>query len=316
MSNEPSTFDIKTIHAALKSRPFVPLAPGDNIHKALMFTGRVGVPIGFALQTPGAQLCYCLTNAVLSAWLPCRAVVRPTIECCAALAATNPSGLMGSDIPLPWPCVAVDISGWISDGPSVLWLLRAKCLSCASGGTQVVYDSAVPDGTTEDESLYLVWNVGDATFFHRQPLGRVVKEDQSIIPGGCQWESGEMELSMTLARFAISLLIYISQFRPSLKRERVRGRKAQRHGEPCDLSVWAVGSEIKLPAEMVQSSGDTSRAGHALRAQHVVRGHWRRQHYGPGLIECKVIWIKPYWQGPTGAPKIMPRYKVSGERDQ
>lgn len=36
--------------------------------------------------------------------------------------------------------------------------------------------------------------------------------------------------------------------------------------------------------------------------QTLVRGHKKRQVFGPGSSLRKVIWIEPYWRGPEGAP--------------
>ena len=42
----------------------------------------------------------------------------------------------------------------------------------------------------------------------------------------------------------------------------------------------------------------------------IVRGHWRRQHYGEGSITTRLTWIRPYFKGPELAQLINKPYNV------
>ena len=37
----------------------------------------------------------------------------------------------------------------------------------------------------------------------------------------------------------------------------------------------------------------------------LVRGHWKRQRYGKGRGESKIIWVAPYIKGPEDRPLIL-----------
>jgi hypothetical protein len=42
----------------------------------------------------------------------------------------------------------------------------------------------------------------------------------------------------------------------------------------------------------------------------LVRGHFKRQHFGKGNEHVKVIWREPFWRGDEGLPIVAPRPHV------
>lgn len=50
------------------------------------------------------------------------------------------------------------------------------------------------------------------------------------------------------------------------------------------------------------TEGEAPGAGSVLTVRTLVTGHWRRQVCGPRNTERKLIWIRPFWRGPDGAP--------------
>jgi len=85
------------------------------------------------------------------------------------------------------------------------------------------------------------------------------------------------------------------------KQQRRREKKPQRQWP----TIWIAGGDVTLSPELREAAddyiaGQTSkpRAGWKVRAQHVVRGHWRNQVCGPKRAERKRIWIEPHLRGP------------------
>lgn len=54
-----------------------------------------------------------------------------------------------------------------------------------------------------------------------------------------------------------------------------------------------------------------AKEGVPLTVRILVTGHWRHQAYGTGWQDHKLIWIRPHWKGPKGAPISNPRRIVT-----
>ena len=89
--------------------------------------------------------------------------------------------------------------------------------------------------------------------------------------------------------------------------DRPRPTKAARDHKGAWPTYWVIGRDVKLSRELREAATDLvlggskkPRDGWKLRSQHVVRGHMKRQHYGPERTLLKDIWVEPYWRGPEG----------------
>lgn len=84
---------------------------------------------------------------------------------------------------------------------------------------------------------------------------------------------------------------------PSVRANRKRGRKYLPGVE------YVIGSTSKA---LTQGSGTATRAtnvaANTIGVRTRVRGFWRSQPHGPGRSLRKVIWVRPHWRGPEGAP--------------
>lgn len=90
-----------------------------------------------------------------------------------------------------------------------------------------------------------------------------------------------------------------------------------REGQPIP-TTWVLGREVKIAPELRRVAtevalGDHGAAGWRLRAQHVVRGHWKWQAHGTGLRDRKRIHVEPYWRGPQGAEAWAHVYTTSSK---
>lgn len=71
--------------------------------------------------------------------------------------------------------------------------------------------------------------------------------------------------------------------------------------------IYICGANIRASKEYIASLSKESRQ---LTVRFRVRGHWRNQACGPKLSEHKLIWIQPYWKGPTYAELLERNYIV------
>jgi hypothetical protein len=113
-----------------------------------------------------------------------------------------------------------------------------------------------------------------------------------------------------LLRLAIGTCLYLNSEHPRLEpvplapvpklggvtNKTKRRRREQRAERECRLPlVWVGRGEWDLAAPL--PAADQTGRSWRLTMRHVVRGHYKRQAYGPGREERKVIWVKPYERG-------------------
>lgn len=71
--------------------------------------------------------------------------------------------------------------------------------------------------------------------------------------------------------------------------------------------VYIVGGMTRLSREYAT----VSQQRRQLLVRFRVRGHFRHQACGPGLTERKLIWVAPFWKGPTYAELVEKGYVVT-----
>ena len=94
--------------------------------------------------------------------------------------------------------------------------------------------------------------------------------------------------------------------REPMRKKHKKSKKVRKHGWP---TFWIVGKKVRLPQELFDVAKEAVRRGKRgpsgaewkLRMQHVVRGHWKMQAYGPKHSLRKRLWVEPYMRGPEGA---------------
>lgn len=55
-----------------------------------------------------------------------------------------------------------------------------------------------------------------------------------------------------------------------------------------------------------QEGGESSAGGRSFHVRWMVKGHWRKQFYGPGRAKRRRMFIAPFMKGPAGAPLKAP----------
>ncbi|CAG7857846.1 hypothetical protein MCAMS1_02819 [biofilm metagenome] len=93
------------------------------------------------------------------------------------------------------------------------------------------------------------------------------------------------------------------------KRQKILKNAAQHSSLNYDEVGGSIG-KIIIKYNEGDESGIVGVGGGEPNVRFKVRGHWRGQAFGPGGIERKIIWIRPYWKGPDLAKEINKPYLV------
>lgn len=97
---------------------------------------------------------------------------------------------------------------------------------------------------------------------------------------------------------------YQGQSRQS-KRKKKKSSSKVKFKKPR-AKVYQLGRGVEVSQELREMASEIAlgrskhaREGWKLRAQHLVRGHWRNQAHGPQRSMRKLIWIEPHTRGPS-----------------
>jgi hypothetical protein len=61
---------------------------------------------------------------------------------------------------------------------------------------------------------------------------------------------------------------------------------------------------VDLRRQTVRTIGEVTEARRTLNHRFIVRGHWRKQAFGPGRRDRKMVYIAPFVKGPADAPFV------------
>lgn len=131
-------------------------------------------------------------------------------------------------------------------------------------------------------------------------------------------------LDSAAARAALRLVANLSLYLDAQRQEghdlperRIRNpKKKKSHRRPRDIGpalppAWILGQGIKLDPELRAAASQVARpegqqrAEWKLQSQHVVRGHWKMQAYGPKRSLRRKIRVEPYWRGPRLSEAVL-----------
>ncbi len=228
------------------------------------------------------------------------------------LAATDLRGLTVEDLHLPFEAFVVTIprgiieiwsddTGW-HDCTMILvargvWEKQFPRLAMAVYGEPNRASKTASDDAALTFSLPLVpgLDLAEAALLNRYP-----SKVQARRPDGTEltWT----ETSLFFAQFVANLCLYLSSPDPDViqpailqinKLKGKKGRKAQERRRKLQATrLHVVGSRQKMSREEREAlrTGDTR----SVAYKSLVRGHWRRQAYGPGRELRKIIWIAPH----------------------
>ncbi len=241
----------------------------------------------------------------------------------AKLLLTDPSGIDGGDIRLPFPAFLVEVpdgyfrgvfGGVEKDLPFLALhdVVRSDVTKRSIGSWDTLRDiqeAAIKKGGIDWEIFllarkkpFMLTGAAEAP----PSSGSVAKwldytEKQSVYSDMKVEDKDNKTLSA--ARLLVAnLVLYLGSLPKLPPPHRVKSNP--RKGVVGGVSRYELGGDIKLSAELRAAAKDRGaahmRTGWKLRSRYVVRGHWRSQPCGPGRAERKRIWIAPHWKGPHG----------------
>lgn len=76
----------------------------------------------------------------------------------------------------------------------------------------------------------------------------------------------------------------------------------RRDGDEPTAKTFQLGRPINVDCRQAVADYMAGESGRIHSVQWLVRGHWRNQACGHGLLERRPTWIEPYWKGPEDAP--------------
>jgi hypothetical protein len=183
-------------------------------------------------------------------------------------------------------------------------------------------------GITIDDNLYHIqidmdkWR-GELSSENFGPLKQLSGGDYSDRDTGDALEMSTKNTDLRgLINLAINTVLYITSDTPDLKNipspssqiklknvgVKKLGRLERKKSRASDIPYTEVGGAIQIPGG--PSSHASSKGNLHLRVRFQVRGHWRMQPYGEGLLKTKRIWIRPHFKGPDAAQVVHREFEV------
>lgn len=131
-------------------------------------------------------------------------------------------------------------------------------------------------------------------------------------------DEGRHTVSKAVGRLVAGIALMAQQEPDRLKPRTLKSQKRRRRGRfskvPLTKEYFLSAKGISLKVDLKQGVQDLlegrSRKTADYKTQWVVRGHWRNQACGPGLLERRPKWIQPYWKGSETAPRLFKTYEA------
>lgn len=140
-------------------------------------------------------------------------------------------------------------------------------------------------------------------------------------------ENGGNEIGVVLPRVILSLLLYLASEHPDIEpvapaprrsfadirspkqRQTALENQAKKLKGATRLPILYIGRHLheEIDAERERVERDIAvDGGRTYKLDHPVwvRGHWRKQPYGAGRAQYRIIWIRPYQKGPDLAASM------------
>lgn len=241
-----------------------------------------------------------------------------TEDLAANLLLTDCSALYGCDIILPFEAFAIKVpSGLISylgyDDEEVPIDHVVVHRYSTSDGDQVFMAAQAASG---HPPLFRVSDMFKDDEKIKSFIQAAERAEGNLCEDGLSYEEKDKEAMGSIARLIVNLAVYISGMKergewadnpvdPKVAKSR---RKKGKKPLPKE---WRLGGSIKLDPNLRMAARSSSQRSAEWRmiARHMVRGHYKRQAYGPQRELRKVVKIEPYWRGPD-SPVMERNYNV------
>jgi len=180
---------------------------------------------------------------------------------------------------------------------AVLWSMEMYANGRKNGSRLHLYHTSL-HGLLTEASEYAIEVDGSTT----TPLDRAAR-------------AATGRICVCAQRYVLGLLVMV-QSHPKFggSGERPVTPNSNRRDGPPKHRTFMMGEPIDVdcrPAVRAYLVGDRAAPP---SVQTWVIGHWKRQVIGIGRSGRKIIWVKPYWRGPEGAPILVRPYRIGGNQ--
>lgn len=215
----------------------------------------------------------------------------------AALAAAKITEEVASSVKLPWPS---------------LWIEFPHDMFKESNGSPIhgLLLTEIPvKRKEEDPPSYELLFVTADNFVHAPAstleqmaagLKKVLGEEGEDLPPGAT------RTTNVLMRIAVNLCLALTNREEFIDRSPRASSKTKRKGALPQVHNYVWNKTIEHDCRPLLKNyleGTTKRS--ELAVQFMVCGHFRRQPFGPGNLDRKVIWVDAFWKGQVDAPILV-----------
>jgi hypothetical protein len=243
--------------------------------------------------------------------------VRLTEGLAAALALTSPDDMPFDSWRWPFNCFLIHIpyDFWFINGP---W---------GKDPVAMILVNKTTSGNGTPMGQQIMFGRGGANAFSQVPLYGVetigewleqtaeINRDKTSISDTFELDENDQQNMNEGWKLIVNTCLYMTEHRGERvvahTTKSVRRRAEKRGGSlPRGPEVWVLGKEVKLDRDVIVAAKSHGIGGPAWRvkAQFVVRGHWRDQAYGPGYSLRRPKFIAPHWKGPKEGERFAHLY--------
>ncbi len=167
---------------------------------------------------------------------------------------------------------------------------------------------------------YMIFTEGAVTLWKHGASTRdlvdeslVDENDWASYSFGLETNDRDDRAALLVSRLIIGVcLAFSNQDTPVKKLGKGHHQEHQRRLSAEPLSrTFQIGAPLKLDCREAVRDYLEGRKSSKLSVQSLVRGHWKRQPYGPKAALRKWIWREPYWRGPEDAPILQRPHTMS-----
>lgn len=240
--------------------------------------------------------------AFAGSWVGCgMPIIQPSHKLAASLMATSLPKEHVPDVIVPWPYFLVEIPDGLLPGVGAL--------------LSYVGLSLFDDQQNSDKPQYVVIVLSKRhsrpTLFRLDDLSHLSEYD----PFNSDVRDPEVErIVQLLGRLLLGAMIEIDDesFKQRIERGPSSSALDHEHRKGKVPSTWnfIVKRDVKVDVRSYVREY-AEKGGRGLSVQCLVRGHRKRQPYGPKGSLRKWVHIEPYWKGPENAPIALRKHKVN-----
>lgn len=200
----------------------------------------------------------------------------------ASLMCTNIDPEIIQEVRAPWNAFVVDIPTgllpWSAPGPFEGIFAASAIVALDSSGA------------------YGVINPNDERGLFKYLIG-----DNENVATLLNYGDEEHKIETLVSRLVVGAAMEATRLRPSDRRPLTLSEPCRNHrGEPI-TNTFEIRRDVHVDCRQVVQrflAGERE----APSVQTLVRGHLKRQPYGPKMSQRRVVFIEPYWRGPEDAP--------------